>query len=210
LKAHGALVDTNCMEFPNLNFALDWAETQLLNSAYVQQGSFIADKGDESVKSELDARDTSFTKLTKGRKSIRKMEEVTVSLITRTLLGLDKESWEDLDDLNDYCSPLVLEQSEFLFTPGEKSDEFFVLLEGQLVLSMANAHRSKASKGLIINKGENCLLPNECDMTSIYHGYYLYGKWQGLLLATSTLTWDDLVLFSLKPAHVACWQYLSE
>lgn len=86
LRAHGALVDSNCMEFPNLNFALDWAETKLLNSAYSRNNSIIyAQKQHSSSLSspgglggagivtekeeggrDMDARDSSFTKLGKG------------------------------------------------------------------------------------------------------------------------------------------------
>ena len=145
------------MEFPNLNFALDWAETQLLNSAYApHQASFIANTpGASGPASQQDSRDSSFTKLTKGRKSIRKMEEVTVALIIRTMLGLEREESSDLDDLGDFCSPLVLESREFLFTPGETSDELFVLLEGELVFSMAKTQGAMASQGLIVNKGKH-------------------------------------------------------
>lgn len=153
LKAHGALVDSNCMEFPNLNFALDWAETKLLNSVYsIQQESFLTER-DEATHEETDARDMSFTKLGKGRKSIRKMDELTVPLIIRTMLGLSREQSEDLEDMQDYYSPLVLETNDFLFSPGDLSDEFFVLLEGQLTFSMTSSDVFKSSKGLIVNKG---------------------------------------------------------
>ena len=58
-------METNCLEFPNLNFALDWAETQLLNKAYNTQQSFaVTERDDASV--EIDTRDMSFTKLGKG------------------------------------------------------------------------------------------------------------------------------------------------
>ena len=75
LKAHGALVDTNCMEFPNLNFALDWAETKLLNGAYsssagsLQQpisGGSGGGGTEQDEQGDTDARDRSFTKLGKG------------------------------------------------------------------------------------------------------------------------------------------------
>jgi hypothetical protein len=154
LKAHGALVESNCMEFPNLNFALDWAETRLLNSAYTPHPSSATERDDIGAE-ELDNRDKSFTKLTKGRKSIRKMQEVTLSLIIRTMLGLDAESTEYLDGIDEYYSHLVLEDGDFLFTPGETADEFFVLLEGELAFSMGKGHAKKSSQGLIVNKGDD-------------------------------------------------------
>ena len=65
LKAHGALVESNnCMEFRNLNFALDWAETQLLNSHFDTQQESFATERDEAEN--MNNRDLGFTKLSKG------------------------------------------------------------------------------------------------------------------------------------------------